>query len=160
MKQHLPGGVFCDRFLRVRLGMTQSVILWGSIVLLSGGCGSECQRRALEGTVTLDRQPLAVGAITYLPLPNTPGPTAGGHITDGKFSIARDKGTFVGTFRVEITATRLTGKKMQDRFTGEMVDESEQFIPARYNRDSELTAEVTADGPNQFEFNLDSQPKT
>ena len=34
------------------------------------------------------------------------------------------------------------------------VDEMEQFIPERYNRQSELTREITTDGPNQFTFEL------
>ena len=65
-------------------------------------------------------------------------------------------GTFAGTFRVEITAVRKTGRKVEDRF-GEAIDETEQAIPAQYNRDSGLTADVTEQGPNRFEFALQSK---
>ena len=129
----------------------------GICLLLSAGCGWESGRRALEGTVTLDAQPLAEGSISFRPLPGTSGPTAGGKITEGKFSVSPEGGTFVGTFRVEITASRKTGRKVPDTIMAGEVDEVVQFIPARYNRQSELTAEVTDAGPNRFEFPLSSQ---
>ncbi len=123
-------------------------------LLLLAGCGRSSDRQALEGTVTLDGAPLAEGSITLRPLPGTRGPTAGGKISDGKFSVSPEGGTFVGTFRVEITASRKTGRKVKDPRFGREVDEVEQYIPRRYNHQSELTAEVTAEGPNQFKFAL------
>jgi len=56
-------------------------------------------------------------------------------------------------FRGKITATRETGRKVKT-LIGTVVDRQEQYLPARYNRQSELTAEVTAEGPNRFEFDL------
>ena len=127
-------------------------------VLLSlTGCGDSSDRQSLEGTVTFNGVPLAEGQITFVPQRGTKGPTAGDKITEGHFSISPKGGTFAGTFRVEIVATRKTGKKAKDYRTGEMIDNIEQFLPARYNRQSELTAEVTESGPNQFEFALTSQ---
>ena len=38
-----------------------------------------------------------------------------------------------------------------------VVDVMEQYLPARYNRQSELTVEVTKEGPNRFEFTLNSR---
>ena len=38
-----------------------------------------------------------------------------------------------------------------------MVDDIKQYLPARYNRQSELTADVTEEGPNRFTFNLSSE---
>ena len=43
-----------------------------------------------------------------------------------------------------------------DTRTHTMVDQYEDSIPQRYNRQSELTAEVAAGGPNRFEFKLKS----
>ena len=126
------------------------------IVLLLIGCGQQGDRQRLEGTVTLDGAPLAEGQITFLPQPGTKGPTAGGQITEGHFSIPHEGGTFTGKFLVKITATRKTGKQVKNYALNEMIDEIEQFLPFRYNRQSELTAEVNASGPNQFEFALTS----
>ena len=128
----------------------------GLCLLLLAGCGSESDRSSLEGTVTLNGQPLAEGSIALRPLPGTRGPTAGGKITNGTFAILPEQGTFAGTFRVEITASRKTGKQTKDTMLGIMVDDYERIIPDRYNRQSELTAEVTEDGPNHFEFTLSS----
>ena len=71
-----------------------------------------------------------------------------------------------GKFRVVITAIRKIGKQVADPTAGMMdpkansgmVDEYQQYIPACYNNSSKLTAEVTADGPNRFQFDLESRP--
>lgn len=136
----------------------KGLVCWctsGLCLFLLAGCGSESNRSGLEGTVTLNGQPLAEGSITLRPLPGTHGPTAGGKIANGKFTILPEQGTFSGTFRVEITASRKTGKQKKDALLGIMVDEYERIIPDRYNRQSELTCEVTADRPNQFAFELE-----
>ena len=67
------------------------------IVLLLIGCGQRGDRQRLEGTVTLDGAPLAEGQITFVPQPGTKGPTAGGQIAEGYFSIPNEGGTFTGT---------------------------------------------------------------
>ena len=128
----------------------------GLCLLLLASCGPQSDRSSLEGTVTLNGQPLAEGRIALRPLPGTRGPTAGGKITNGTFAILPEQGTLAGTFRVEITASRKTGKQTKDEMLGILVDDYERTIPDRYNRQSELTAEVTEDGPNHFEFTLSS----
>ncbi|MEA1951327.1 MAG: hypothetical protein U9N87_08080 [Planctomycetota bacterium] len=125
-------------------------------LLLLAGCGPSSDRQALEGTVTLDGAPLAEGSITLRPLPGTRGPPAGGKISEGKFSVSPEEGTFAGTFRVEITASRKTGRQVTDQF-GNPVDEMAQYIPTKYNRQSELTVEIKADTPNKLKFDLASQ---
>jgi len=113
------------------------------------GCGGD-SRQSLQGSVTHDDEPLASGYISFTPQSGTPGPTAGNEIADGRFSIARARGTFPGTFRVEVTASRPSGRKVEG-VPGEVY---EQFFPARYNKESELSAEVLDGGENDFEFAL------
>jgi hypothetical protein len=126
-------------------------------VLLIGGCGSTGGRQAIEGTVTLDGKPLEKGQITLVPQGDTRGPTAGAEIVGGKFAIPAAGGTFVGKFRVEITASRPGGRKVPDRMTGKLLDGYEQFIPARYNAESQLSADVKAGAVNRFEFTVNSK---
>jgi len=125
------------------------------------GCNHD-GRQPLQGTVTLDDQPLPAGDVTFFPLPGTPGPTAGGKIVDGHFSIPAEGGTMAGTFRVQITAQRKTGKQVFDstaqmmdpKAKNGMIDQYEQYIPARYNQQSELTADVVKGSHKSFEFVL------
>jgi hypothetical protein len=141
-----------------RMGNPRSwAFVSGFCLLMLLGCSPAGKRQALEGTVTLDGKPLAEGSILFVPHTGTKGPTSGGDIAQGRFSIAPGGGTFSGTFRVEITAIRSTGKKMMDPRAGKLTEETVQFIPARYNRQSELTAEVKSDGPNRFTFDLKSR---
>ena len=70
---------------------------------------------------------------------------AAGKISDGAFTFRCKP----GNKRIEIQSYRLTGKKTtQGNPAGEM------FIPERYNFNSELTANVTLDGKNKFDFAL------
>ena len=123
-------------------------------MLMLVGCTKATDRVGLEGTVTLDSQPLVKGDILFRPSRETRGPTAGGKIIDGLFVVSPKKGPFAGEFQVEITATRKTGGKVTTLF-GDTVDEEEQYIPVRYN-ESDLTADVTNTGPNEFKFVLKS----
>jgi hypothetical protein len=118
------------------------------------GCdGRTRQRMALEGTVTFDKKPLAEGNIRLLSAAGADAMIVGGAITAGRFEIPANEGAWPGKYRVEIRAFRETGKRAQERSMRE-VDESVQFLPDRYNSQSKLTAEVTASGPNHFDFTL------
>jgi len=135
-----------------------AVLSWlaARCLLVQPGCGDPL-RQALEGIVTLDGQPLDEGNVTFLPHPGTAGPTAGGQINDGKFSIHPAEGTFAGEFRVEISARRSTGQRVYDAETRQEIELVEQFLPARYNTHSELEASVKAGEVNRFEFALESE---
>ena len=126
----------------------------GLLTLLGCGHGG---RMAVEGTVTLDGRPLEKGSVQFSPLPGSTGPTAGANIVDGKFVILPAGGPFAGKFRVEITAVGLTGRKVLDPRSQAIIDEYAQCLPARYNTQSQLQAEVTANGPNHFDFAIVSE---
>ena len=132
-----------------------AVLAFGLLILL--GCSRSAGRQSLDGTVTFDGAPLAEGSIVFLPQPGTKSPTCGGTISQGQFSITPAGGAACGAFRVEITAIHKTGKKVTDPKEGKLVDEIEQFIPARYNQQSDLTATVSEEGPNRFDFALKSE---
>ena len=109
------------------------------------GCGGT-DRAAIEGAVTLDGKPLESGRVTFRPQRGTESPSAGGKIVDGYYSVDSEGGVLPGKFRVEITAKRPTGKKVPNRFTGEMVMLEEQYLPERYNRNSQLELTVPPEG--------------
>ena len=88
-------------------------------------CGCTRTEAGIEGTVTLDGQPLQKGQIVFTPQPGAEGSTAGAEITDGVYSVAPVGGILRGRFRVEITALRPTGRKIPRPHGGPPLDEEE-----------------------------------
>jgi len=50
-----------------------------------------------------------------------------------------------GKFRVEITAMRPSGKMVPNRFTGNMMMLEEQYVPDKYNKNSQLELTVPSE---------------
>ena len=143
--------------MRIRRDLPIVLTLINVCVISASGCGGGSQRQAVEGLVTLDDIPLAKGSISFQPQSGSPGPSAGAEIVDGRFAIPYAQGPFVGKFRVEITASRPSGRKVADRFSGQPIDEYVQYLPTKYNTQSKLTVEVKTDGVNHFDFPLVSK---
>ena len=76
---------------------------------------------------------------------------------DGKYALAADAGPVIGSHRVEIVASRKTGRviKAVPPATGD-VEETEQYLPSRYNTHSELTATI-GQGDNVLPFELETE---
>ncbi len=122
------------------------------------GCGDRGPGRAITGTVTLDGRPLDEGRIEFRPI--GPGASAGASIERGSYRIAADQGPIPGPYRVNISSAQVSDAAgpggEADPGPGRGGPGASERIPARYNASSTLTAEVKADGPNVFEFPLDS----
>lgn len=105
----------------------------------------------VSGTVTLDGQPLAEGQVHFV---NREEATVDRvPIQNGKF----EGQAKAGKRRVEITAYR-EGPPEPSMPGMDPEPTQVNYIPARYNADSELTAEVTKDASkNQFTFELVSE---
>jgi hypothetical protein len=104
----------------------------------------------VSGKVTFDGAPVEKGEISFLPVEG--GGADGGVIENGTFAFAAKP----GSKRVEIRASRpLTAGKQTNPEMGLMYDD---YIPAMYNRESTLTAEVSADGERTYSFDLKSKP--
>jgi hypothetical protein len=124
-----------------------------------GGAGDGIARQAISGRVALDGKPLDRGQITLIPI--QAGPTAGGDIADGVFTINRSEGPSAGKYRAMIVAIRPTGRRVRDADgpPGSTVEELANVIPERYNTKSELEIHVKSEGANTFTFDLVSTPK-
>lgn len=110
------------------------------IALVSGcGGGDGVEKTTITGKVTFDGEVVDTGDIVLEPVSGT-GPSAGGNIKDGTFSIDCP----VGEMLVRITAARDTGKTVNSAIPGETEAVTEQYIPECYNTQSKL--EVTIDG--------------
>ncbi|MCC6125742.1 MAG: hypothetical protein IT426_12315 [Pirellulales bacterium] len=125
-------------------------------ILLLCGCG-DARRQSIEGAATFDGRPIDNGYIKFIPQDGTRGPAAGANIENGKFAVAAEVGPFAGTFRVEITAMRAGSRKAFDPESNRTVAVMEQYIPAKYNAESELTATIDAKSTSPLEFALRSK---
>lgn len=113
---------------------------------IMAGCGSGGPGEyAVTGTVTFDGQPVEQGEIRFLPADMQGTPYAG-QITNGKFECRVTE----GQKRVEINATRESATPAPDGLPN-----FESYIPAAYNSESKLTAEIK--GNDTLTFDLKSE---
>lgn len=112
------------------------------------GCGDAGPRQyQVMGTVTFDGQPVEEGEIRFMPTEAGGTPYAG-PIVNGKFECKVTE----GQKRVEISATREAATPAPDGLPDYV-----SYIPAEYNTQSTLKAEVKSSGDNTFTFDLKSQ---
>jgi hypothetical protein len=130
----------------------------GLALLLAAGCGSRSGNRlAVSGTVTLDGQPVDGGAIVFLPQGDgaSDRPKTGAGIEAGRYAIPVEKGPLPGMYRVEIRWPKPTGKQIPSDDPPNLMDETRQVIPDKYNSRSKLSCDVQP-GKNNFDFPLTS----
>jgi hypothetical protein len=144
------------------------LLLLGLIIL--AGCGNNTGYVSVSGQVTLDGQPLANAIVTFQPMANSKGETAGvGSFgkTDaqGKFTLeamtpSPQSGAAVGRHRVRIgTAGGAPLNTESDsaapsKSKGERPRIPSDRIPSRYNTESTLTFDVPAGGTREAYFKL------
>ena len=125
------------------------------------GCQGNDGQTPISGEVSFDGRPVAQGSIALFPMSGTPGASTGGKIEAGRYEIAAEDGPQLGgVYRVEIRASRGTGEKVEtiEAPAGTLVDVYEQYIPPRYNDDSQLQIEIKpAAGEQQYNFTLTSR---
>ena len=111
------------------------------------GCGKPIRPgfAAVTGEVTFEDKPIPQGWIQFEPT-GSKMPPESVRIEDG-----RDRGVVrAGASRVRIEAARGTGKISE--ISGQEIEES--YIPSRYNKKTELEANVLEHQANGFDFHL------
>ncbi len=116
---------------------------------IGAGCSHEAQRYPVSGSVTIDGQAVPSGDILFVPVAGDRGPDAG-TIKDGKYDLLATE----GKKRVEISASKIRAGGVRGA-GGEPVPE--EYIPARYNVESKLNADVQTKQVNRFDFSLESK---
>jgi len=123
------------------------LLLVPGIVTLAG-----CGEPIVTGEVTLDGEPLKEGLITYVPL-RSGIPNAAAKIENGRYRVKVP----VGEMKVQITAPVVMGKrKAYNTPDSPTIDVLGERIPERYNKKTELKAEVKS-GANKFNWKLQSK---
>lgn len=126
------------------------VIAVGLLPLLSGCSGKDgTETYAVSGTVTFNGQPIKTGDIVFEPESSEVPPDAG-QIVDGKYKCKAK----AGRMKVRISATREIPGKTTKGAMGEDLVVKEEYIPAKYNTATELTAEIDAADENTVNFEL------
>lgn len=142
------------------LAMALSVIF-----LCLSGCGGPSDQPDLgqvQGTVTFDGKPLSGVVVVFQP--DVGRPAHGRTDSEGKYDltyIRTTRGTKIGHNRVEIAPSEEDDDPAEELVDPDTVKPKRQRksgkpkIPARYNRKSELEADVKP-GENTFDFELTS----
>ena len=122
------------------------------LLLVVAGCSSQeyagPKRYGVSGSVTFDGTPVQTGMINFVS--QGEGRSASGAIENGRYIIEENQGPTVGNYKVEVYGYETVG-------TSEDPDVSptqKEIVPKNYNKETNLTAEVVADGDNTFDFTL------
>jgi len=122
-------------------------------VLLTGcGGGNSVKTVNVEGTVTLDGQPLANADVEFQPGDNG-SPSYGKTDVDGHYELmftADQSGALLGEHQVRITTEGETEDESGNTTT------SEEVVPAKYNAETELKATVEKGG-GPYDFTLTTE---
>jgi hypothetical protein len=115
---------------------------------------------AVAGKVAVDGKPLEDGRITFISL-GEGGMRTSAEIENGEFSIQPKFGVKTGEQVVQIEAYRKSNRPIQPSglLTAERAAKGavEQYLPAKYNTQSQLKVQVLSGGDNFLEFKLDMQ---
>jgi hypothetical protein len=131
------------------------LLIAAMITATAAGCGQSGPARApIQGKITVGGKPLTAGRILFTPVAPTKGPAASARITAGEYKLDKGDGPVVGQNRVEVEG---------DLNLGFAIDDEAAFakrggrplppnpIPAAFNSQSTLTAEVKSGETNTFD---------
>jgi hypothetical protein len=105
------------------------------------GGGDELVKYEIGGQVQLNGQPVKAGNISFVPADGV-GPTAGGVITDGQYTVEVPP----GPKKVEISSPKVVGqRKLFDAPDSPTADITEEQVPAKYNKQTTLTVTIEDD---------------
>lgn len=127
------------------------------VAAATAGCGrDELRRVVVTGEVKYGGQPIANGQVMFYPTGETPGPATAAVIKEGRYLADAKGGVPAGQHRVMVEAYRppTAGPGIDVADLGR-----EQYIPAKYNTQSELKTELNEnESPAQRDFALDPRP--
>ena len=118
------------------------------------GCGAPAGKpAALRGTVKFNGEPVPKGGIRLSTEDGTPGTGGVSPIEDGHYEIPEDSGMKAGKYLVIINAFKKTGRKIKVDEAGTERDGERQYLPRRYNDDSQEHLELVP-GENTKDYDL------
>ena len=122
-------------------------------LLAAAGCGSG--HVPLTGEVSYDGQPIDEGTITFVsPTEDDAAGKPSARIEGGKYKFDKDTGPAPGKYKVQITWLKKSGQKVSTG-DGEVRDDKVNVLPAKFNTQTTLKAEVKSGSP-KMDFPLKS----
>lgn len=131
--------------------------LLGVCLVLAGlvGClDSKPKRYGVSGEVKWQGKPLDQGGIVFVAADPTLASGGGDMIRDGRYSIPAKEGLLPGRYKVIITSSDPKNKAPDPDSPPGYLPVSKDRIQPKYNSQTILTAEVKAEGPNTFNFEV------
>jgi len=126
------------------------------ILVFVAGCGSGAgDRQPVTGSITFKGAPLARGTIEFSPFEQEGVTLEGAEIHDGKYALPAKTGLAPGKYRVSISSADESQKAQPSEEAPGAGPVAKELIPSQYNVNSKLTAEVTKQGSNNFNFDLE-----
>ncbi len=126
-----------------------SIVLALAGGLALAGCSSRPATVVVSGTVRYEGRALDNGEIRFLPQAGTAAPTNGSRIVNGRYAVVARGGLLPGSYRVEIESRSTVGNEPAMPAEGEGPPRPAVNIPARYNSESTLEAEIPAEPREQ-----------
>lgn len=137
-----------------------AMILGGAAVLLTtvAGCGQKGPALGqVRGRVTLDGEPLAEAEIVFQPQKGRPGTARTNDKGEYELTYTVDRaGALLGLHEIRITTFEPGYDGETPQGERKTIPERPERVPAKYNRKSELKADVKP-GSNVFDFQLSSK---
>jgi hypothetical protein len=122
---------------------------------LSGCADGGAKRLAVAGGVTWRGQPLDQGAIVFLPDDPSLGASGGAMVKHGRYRIPARDGLLPGRYKVMITSADPGRAPHPEAVPGAPGPLSRDRVHSKFNAQTVLVAEVTATGPNTFDFDVE-----
>jgi hypothetical protein len=113
------------------------------------GCGSSKTKVEVTGKVTYQGKPIELGNIKFDPIDKNLQPD-GSEIREGIYHVKLP----IGPALVSVSGVRKVGEtKVYDTPNSPMRAKYEEFVPKKYSREPEITADIKAD-TKQLDFDL------
>jgi hypothetical protein len=133
-------------------------LLAAAAVFFSGGCNqNRLGRVAISGSVIFRGKPLERGTIDFRPVAGFKSVGSGANIANGDYQIAALQGVPPGKYEVRIFCSKADTRPRPPGPPGAGSPPAIEQIPPQFNTKTEQTVEITAAGPNRFDFDIPAE---
>ena len=132
-----------------RTALTMLLIASFSFLL---GCGPDTDGRVpVSGTITLNDKPLESGTIQFAAVDGSL--LSGATITAGKYEVPAAQGLRPGTYTVRVSSVdEVATNEVAPGDSAAAEAKNKELIPAEFNVDSKVTAEIKDGSANTFDL--------